>query len=190
MDSKRAGEDVVLEAARSGLAAVVLDPASILGPGDPDPGTPHNRLYADMYRRPFFFGSFAGGLAVVDVRDVAAAVVAAIDRGRSGERYLVVGANLTYPDVLRALAARAKRRVWPLRLPPPLVTLAGRITEALAERSGRRPLLTAAYGRLSGIRAYYSNRKGVAELGLTYRPFADTIDAACTDFEQRFSTVA
>jgi len=187
MQSKREGEELVLAAAGDGsLDAVVLNPASIMGPGDPDPNTPHNRLYASMYGRPFFFGSFAGGLAVVDARDLAAAVVAALEKGRSGERYLIVGANLEYRSVLRSLGARARKPVWPARLPPALLTAAGLAAELVAEITRKRPLLTAAYGRISGLRAYYSNRKSVAELGASYRPFAETVDAGCTYFEERF----
>jgi len=49
MTSKRRGQDIVERAGRErGLRAVILNPASIMGPGDHNPATPHNQLYKMM----------------------------------------------------------------------------------------------------------------------------------------------
>jgi dihydroflavonol-4-reductase len=169
MASKRRGQDIVEEAARGrGLRAVILNAASIMGPGDFNPATPHNQLYRMICRRAQI-GSFAGGLAVVDVRDVAAIILKAVEgRGRDGEGYLVVGANLTYPDVIRAISRACGRRAYPFRVPPWLLTAAGHVLERTARGTGRRPLLTAAYGRLSGWTAYYDNAKSRREFDHAY----------------------
>ena len=90
--------------APAGCPRVILNPASIMGPGDHLATTPHNRLYRTRSAESRLFGSFAGGLAVVDVRDLTALILKALDRGRIGEKYLAVGANLTYPDVIRLIA--------------------------------------------------------------------------------------
>lgn len=160
MTSKRRGQDIVERAVRKrGLRAVILNPASIMGPGDHNPGTPHNELYRRISRGPLF-GSFAGGLAIVDVRDLAAIIVKALEgRGRDGESYLVVGANLSYRDVIRRISQACGRRAYPFPIPAPLLVAAGRILERRSRRTGRRPLLTVAYGRLSGWKAYYDNAK-------------------------------
>ncbi|MBS1226368.1 MAG: hopanoid-associated sugar epimerase, partial [Candidatus Aminicenantes bacterium] len=86
MGSKRRGQDIVERAVReSGLRAVILNPASIMGPGDHNPATPHNELYKRICGRTQI-GSFAGGLAIVDVRDLAAVILEAVEgRGRDGE---------------------------------------------------------------------------------------------------------
>jgi len=169
MASKRRGQDIVEEAIRErGLRAVILNPASIMGPGDHDPATPHNELYGMICGRTQI-GSFAGGLAIVDVRDLAAIIIKALEGlGRAGESYLVVGANLAYPEVVRRISRACGRKAYPFRVPAPLLAAAGRILETVSRRSGRRPLLTAAYGRLSGWTAYYDNAKSRRDFGHAY----------------------
>jgi dihydroflavonol-4-reductase len=169
MASKRRGQDIVERAVRErGLRAVILNPASIMGPGDHDPATPHNQLYRRICGRTQL-GSFAGGLAIVDVRDLAAIIGKALEgRGRDGECYLVVGANLTYPDVVRRISRACGRKAYPFRVPAPLLAAAGRLMERAARESGRRPLLIAAYGRLSGWTAFYDNAKSRREFGHVY----------------------
>ncbi len=169
MASKRRGQDIVERAVRErGLRAVILDPASIMGPGDHDPRTPHNRLYR-MIGGGTQIGSFAGGLAIVDVRDLSAIILKALEgRGRDGESYLVVGANLAYPEVVRRIARAAGRRAYPFRIPGPLVTAAGRVLEGASRLTGKRPLVTAAYGRLSAWTAYYDNAKSRREFDYAY----------------------
>jgi dihydroflavonol-4-reductase len=169
MTSKRRGQDIVERAVRErGLKAVILNPASIMGPGDHDPGTPHNRLYR-MICCGTQLGSFAGGLAIVDVRDLAAIILKALEgQGRDGESYLIVGANFPYPEIVKKISRACGRRAYPFRVPGPVFTAAGRVLELAARVTGRRPLITAAYGKLSGWTAYYDNAKSRREFGHVY----------------------
>ena len=169
MASKRRGQDIVEQAVRErGLRAVILNPASIMGSGDHNPETPHNELYRRISRGPLF-GSFSGGLAIVDVRDLVALILKALERrGRDGESYLVVGTNLRYRDVIRRISRACGRRAYPFLIPAPLLTTAGHVLEWASRRTGRRPLLTAAYGRLSGWTAYYDSAKSRREFGHVY----------------------
>jgi len=176
MTSKHEGQKLVERAARErGLPAVILNPASIMGPGDYKPGTPHNRLYRSICRKRLF-GSFSGGLAIVDVRDLAALILKALDGGRCGEKYLAVGANLPYAEVIRMISRCCGRRAFPFRIPGPVVTAAGGVLEGLSRFTGRRPLLTASYGKLSGWFAYYANDKSRREFGHEYIQVERTIE--------------
>jgi dihydroflavonol-4-reductase len=175
MLTKREGQEIVEAAVRErGLPAIILNPASIMGPGDHDPNTTHNRLYR-MICCGRSIGSFAGGLSIVDVRDLVAIIIKALDRGRTGEKYLVVGANLRYPEVIRHISRACGRRSFPFPIPAPLVTAAGGLLELAGRATGRRPPLTAAYGRLSGWEAYASNGKSRAEFGHEYLPVEKTV---------------
>jgi len=176
MASKRRGQDIVELAVRErGLKAVILNPASIMGPGDHNPSTPHNELYRRISRGPQF-GSFAGGLAIVDVRDLVSIILKALEgRGRDGEGYLIVGANLSYRDAVRRISRACGQRAYPFPVPAPLLTLAGHFLERASRRTGRRPLLTAAYGRLSGWTAYYDNAKSRREFGHSYIDVEKTV---------------
>ena len=188
MASKRRGQDIVERAVHErGLRAVILNPASIMGPGDHNPETPHNRLYR-MICGGTQIGSFAGGLAIVDVRDLAGLILKALEgRGRDGESYLAVGANLTYPDVVRRIAGVCGRRAYPVRIPAPLVTAAGQVLELTSRLTGKRPLVTAAYGRLSGWTAYYDNAKSRREFDHAFIDADKTIADGWTYFRDHFT---
>lgn len=175
MTSKHEGQKIVEEAVeRSRLRAVILNPASIMGPGDHNCATPHNQLYHRICSKGLI-GSFAGGLATVDVRDLVALILKVLHGGRIGEKYLVVGANLRYRDVVRIISRCCGRKAYPIPLPPFLVAVAGGLLELWSRRTKKRPLLTYSYGRLSGWTAYYSNEKSRREFSHSYIPIERTI---------------
>jgi len=186
MSTKRAGQEVVERAvAERKLPAVILNPASLMGPGDPDPATPHNQLYHRI-RNKTLFGCFAGGLAVTDVRDLAQIILKALEHDAVGERYLVVGANIEYRRVVEAIGSYYSRKVYPFRVPAFVLAAAGSAMETLSAITGKRPLLTYGYGRLSGWFGYYSNAKSRRAFGHQYLPFEKTIADACAYYESEF----
>src|SRR5690606_7878039 len=87
--SKAAGEAEVRRAVAEGLDAVVVHPSSVIGPWDFH-GSRMGRFFLDLFRRrlPVLVD---GGFDWVDVRDVAESLVAAAERGRRGESYLLGG---------------------------------------------------------------------------------------------------
>lgn len=187
MTTKRDGQKAVGDAVRDrGLDAVIVNPASVMGPGDPGAGTAHNRLYASIHRRSLFVGTFGGGLAIVDVRDLVETILAAAEKGRTGEAYLSVGANVPYTRVLELMAKGAGVRFLPLVVPPFALVAAGWVAERFSRLTRKRPLITVAYGRLSGWTAYYSGEKSRRELGITYRPLEETIADGCQYYQRTF----
>jgi dihydroflavonol-4-reductase len=189
MTTKRDGQKIVQQAARErGLDAVVVNPASVMGPGDPLPGSAHNRLYGNMFGSPFFFGTFGGGLAVVDVRDLVETILAAALKGRRGEAYLSIGANASYKKVLEIMAKNAGKAFVPFVVPPFALIAAGWVAELFSRLTRKRPLITVAYGKLSGWVAYYSSEKSRRELGVTYRPLEETIKDGCAYYKEAFLT--
>lgn len=186
MTSKYQGEKIVENAVKQkGLQAIILNSASIMGPGDPNIHSPHNQIYNTIYKK-MLFGAFPGGLAVVDVRDLVAIIIKALKRGKIGEKYLIVGANLTYQNIIKLIGKYAKRRVYPVRLPSFLFTAAGSALEIISCFNKKRPLLTKTYGRLSGWYTYYSNEKSKKEFYHSYINFEKTIQDTCSYFEKNF----
>jgi nucleoside-diphosphate-sugar epimerase len=167
------------------LPATILNPASIMGPGDPNINSPHNQLYKAIYKK-FFFGSFSGGLAIVDVRDLTAIILKSLKKEARGEKYLIVGANTTYQEILKAIGKYAGQKVYPVRLPAFLLTAGGLILEMISVFSGRRPLLTQAYGKLSGWYTYYSNEKSRNAFSHEYINLEKTIQDSCIYFKKTF----
>jgi len=186
MVSKYEGQKIVEQGIRDkGLNAVILNPASIMGPGDPNLSTPHNQLYNRIYNGPLI-GSFSGGLAVVDVRDLVRIIIKALDSDRYGEKYLVVGANVKYTQVVKAISRHAGKKAYPFPVPSFLLSFLGTCLELLSSITHRRPLLTQSYGKLSGWKTYYSNEKSKKDFNHDYIPFEETIEDSYRYFEKNF----
>ena len=186
MASKLRGQRVVEEAVRrEGLEAVILNPAAIMGPGDPNENMPHNRLYR-MASRGALLGSLPGGISVVDVRDVVAIIIKALEGGRSGERYLLVGDNVTYQQTVRILAGVAGQKAIPVIIPSLAVEAAGILLEALTGLTGQPPPVTRSYGRLCGWKIYHSNEKSVREFGHAYIEFETTVRDGYSYYKRTF----
>ena len=186
MVSKYEGQKIVkLAVAEGKLRAVILNPASIMGPGDPDLMTPHNQLYYRIYREKLF-GCFCGGLAVVDVRDLVSIIIKVLNSDKNGEQYIVVGENVEYSRVVKTIARYAKKRAYPFPIPSFFLIIIGGLLELISNITKKRPLLTYAYGRLSGWKIYYSNEKSKRDFKHDYIPFEKTIEDSCRYFEENF----
>jgi len=153
--TKLEAERLVLAAAAEGLDAVVVNPTAPVGEGDRKP-TPTGRMVAGVAsgRIPAYVAS---GLNVVDVRDVAAGHVLALERGRAGERYLLGAVNLTLAELFAAIARIAGRPRPRLRVPYPVTVGAAQL--GLANRDEVR---------LARMPMFFSSGKAERELG--YRP--------------------
>ena len=186
MVSKHEGQKIGERACKEHrLPTVILLPASIMGPGDPNIATPHNQLYDRIYKKGLL-GCFSGGLAVVDVRDLVEIILKALKSRIRCNKYLIVGANVKYSDVVKAIAKHANKRIYPFPVPSFLLSAGGGFLEFVGKFTKRKPLLTYSYGKLSGWTVYYSNEKSKKEFDHEYRPFEKTIADSCRYFEDSF----
>lgn len=186
MVSKHEGQSIVEEAIQArGLKAVILNPASVMGPGDPNPQTPHNQLYSRIYGKKLF-ACFSGGLSVVDVRDLVQLIIKALNSDMDGRKYFVVGANAEYSRIVRLIGRQAKKRVHPFPVPSFFLVLAGGMLERIGQITKRKPVLTSAYGRLSGWKVYHSSEKSRKDFNHQYIPLEKTIEDGCRYFEEKF----
>jgi dihydroflavonol-4-reductase len=162
--AKHLAEQEVQSAAAAGMEAVIVNPSAVLGPGDRYRVS--NAVIWHMLhgRVP---PVIPGGLGVVHVSDVAEGTLAALEHGRSGERYILNGENVQVEQLL-SLVAEA------VGLPPPRLRLSLSTARALAAALGilarivrpqARPVLLA----LAGLYFYYDNGKARRELGVSFR---------------------
>src|SRR5687767_4640041 len=100
--AKAAMEDAVLAGAREGIPVVVVNPTMCLGPYDSKPTSGTQVVMIAKRLMPAYVD---GPINVIDVRDVAVAMLKAAERGRVGERYIVGNWNTTHKE-LNALIAR------------------------------------------------------------------------------------
>jgi dihydroflavonol-4-reductase len=174
--SKFLAEAWVLEAARAGAPIVVVNPSTPVGPGDVKP-TPTGRLVLDAAtgRMPAYVDT---GLNIVHVDDVAAGHLLAFEHGRSGERYILGGTDLSLERILSMIAASSGRPAPRLRLPRPALLPLAYAAEAIARISGRETRITVDGVRMARHRMYFSSAKAVRELGYRWRPAQQAIDDA------------
>jgi dihydroflavonol-4-reductase len=180
--TKRQAEEVVMAEAANGLDAVVVNPGYMFGPYDSRPSS--GKLLVDVVRRAVP-GCSAGWNSFVDVRDVVSGMIAAAERGRSGERYILGGHNLSYRELFGRIASVAGTRPITRVIPRWLASipaLFGDLQEALA---GKEPLLNS-----STIAWAYepnfivSSEKANRELDYAPRPIEEGISAALAWFRQ------
>jgi dihydroflavonol-4-reductase len=168
--------------AHDSLPAVIVNPSTPIGPRDIRP-TPTGRIIvaAASGRIPAFVDT---GLNLVHVDDVAAGHVAALARGRTGERYILGGENVLLAHMLRAIALIVGRQPPRLRLPRgPLYPLAV-VAEMIAAITGREPLLTLDGLRMSQQRMFFSSAKAERELGFSARPYVEALRDAVDWFQR------
>jgi dihydroflavonol-4-reductase len=170
--------------AGEGLPVVVVNPATILGPGDYKP-TPSADLLLTFLRwnLPFRFPVTPGGFSVVDVDDVVGGHIAAMERGRVGQRYILGGTNTTVEDLFSMLAEMTGLRGPGSTVPPGLVVLGGALGELYGRFSDRAPQLTYKFARdFIGSYVWVSSKKAETELGYTHRPLRSTLARAIRFF--------
>jgi len=129
--AKAAMEEEVLAAAREGLPAVVVIPTAFFGPYDQKPTSGTQIVMIAKRQMP---GYLQGPVNVIDVRDVAAAMIRAAEVGKVGERYIVGNWNTTQ-KALNQLIARVVGVTAPLFPVPFGVARVGSKVGELASRT-------------------------------------------------------
>lgn len=171
--TKLAGERIVADAAKQGrLDAVVVNPGTVLGPGDV------NKNGGQVVRavvRGDFPGPPDGGTNFVDVRDVADGHLAAHEKGRTGQRYILGGDNLTYGEMFDVVGEAAGIDPPSGAFPYVAALAVAAIGELRGHLSGRHPPMPIATARALFEDAYYSSKKARSELGYDPRPIQEAV---------------
>jgi dihydroflavonol-4-reductase len=176
--SKYLAEEVAREAARAGIAVVIVNPSTPVGPGDVKP-TPTGQLVFDAAagRMPAYVDT---GLNIVHVDDVANGHLLAYHRGRVGERYILGGEDMTLREILIEIARLVDRKPPSVRLPSSVVMPIAYVAEAFARMTGRSTRVTVEGVRMARKLMFFSSAKAARELGYQWRAptqaFVDAIE--------------
>ncbi len=172
--AKRAAEELVLAAARSGQNAVVVNPAYLLGPEDYE-GSPLGKMCKRVWKGHLLVAP-PGGLNLVDVRDAARGHLLAAERGQAGRRYIFGNMNLKMSDFIKLLCAVVEREPrWLPRLPLWMMRCLAGMGAARAWFTGREPALPAQQLQVNRYCWFYRSDRAKRELGYQPRPFEETL---------------
>ncbi|MGD0842133.1 MAG: hopanoid-associated sugar epimerase [Candidatus Acidiferrales bacterium] len=179
--SKFLAEQEVLQAARSGLPVVIVNPTTPVGPGDWKP-TPTGKIVVDFLngRMPGYVDT---GLNFVAVEDAAAGHLLAAERGKIGERYLLGGENLTLHELLDALAKVSGRPAPRFRVPHAIAFAAACAETFAARLTGREPQIPIDGVRIARHKMFVDCSKSVRELGFAPTPVRAALDRAVRWYE-------
>jgi len=162
--SKFMAEQVALEAGRSDMDVVVVNPTTPVGEQDVKP-TPTGRIVVDFLKRRFP-AYVETGLNLVDVRECAKGHVGALEKGKSGERYILGGENLSLKQILDKLAKITGLPSPRVKLPYVFAFAAGVADELFTGRlRGREPRATIDTVRMGAKKMFASSGKAERELG-------------------------
>jgi dihydroflavonol-4-reductase len=175
--SKFMAEQLAVEAGRSGMRVVTVNPTTPVGEQDIKP-TPSGRIVVD-----FLKGKFPAyvdtGLNLVDVHECARGHVAALEKGKTGERYILGGENLTLKQILDKLGALSGLPSPKVKLPYFFAYAAGLVDETVSGRwLGREPRATVEAVRMGKKKMWASSEKATRELGWKIVPAQDALRRA------------
>lgn len=178
--TKHQSEVLVTTAVRAGrLDAVIVNPTYMFGPRDARPSS--GKLIVDIVKRKVP-GWTDGYNNFVDVRDVARGMIAAWKVGKSGERYILGGHDMTYGEVMTRIAKVANVAPPRFKIPPPIARAIGWVGDQLEAR-GREPIVNSTTIRYAYTDKFrFTHAKASAALAYTPGPLEPAIADALAWF--------
>jgi len=180
--SKFMAEEIAVEAGRSGMDVVVVNPTTPVGERDIKP-TPTGRIVVDFLKKKFP-AYVDTGLNLVDVAECARGHVAALEKGKSGERYILGGENLTLKQILDKLAVITGLPSPSIKVPH-LVALATGVVDQVFTGyiRNREPRATIDAVRMGRKKMFVSSSKAERHLGWKIVPVDGALRRAAEWFQ-------
>lgn len=174
--SKFLAEQEARKAVEAGQDIVIVNPSSPIGPLDIKP-TPTGDIILRFLRRemPFYLDT---GLNFIDVRDVAWGHLLALQRGKTGDRYILGNQNLTLKQLLDQLAQLTGMSAPKYTVPAWLPLSVAWIDERILAPLGKTPDVPLDGVRMARQKMYYDASKAVRELGLPQSPLEKALKDA------------
>lgn len=168
--SKQYGEREAFRAVEEGLEVVIACPGTILGAGwwDAEP----NSVFGAVADGVSFYTSATNGF--VDVRDVVQALFLLMNKGASGEKYILVAENFSYRDLMWQVADEMKVKRPSVEAKKWLLTLAWMSESVKSVFTTKPPLITRESAAIAGVSFTYDNKR-IKQLGFAFRPIDTTI---------------
>lgn len=172
--SKALASQAVLDAVRErGLNACIVHPSGIMGPEDfavgETTGTLIKIINGDMP------AGIAGSFNLCDVRDLAAGTIAAADKGKKGECYILGNEPVTFKDFSKMVCDESGCKPVKMFLPIWAANMMGDLMEKQAKKKGTEPMMTRFSVYNLARNNDFDSSKAKRELGYTTRSYRETI---------------
>jgi dihydroflavonol-4-reductase len=171
--SKAKATQVVLDAAAEGLNACVVHPSGILGPEDFALGETTTTLIKIINGE--MPAGIAGSFNLCDVRDLAKGTIAAADKGKAGECYILGNDEVSFRDFAGLIAEESGCKGVKLFLPVGVAGFLAKMMEKQAEKKGTKPVMTTFSVYNLARNNDFDSSKAKRELGYSTRSYRETI---------------
>jgi nucleoside-diphosphate-sugar epimerase len=171
-ETKYRAHNVALARIADGAPIVIVQPGTVYGPGD------HSAIGAQLeqaYHGTLRYRALGDvGITPVHVDDVAAGIVAALERGAIGQAYVMAGSPMRLAQALDIAARAGDKRLPRLRIPSLLVraasAIAGLVPTGVADQLGLPPNIREVISAADGVTYWASSARAERELGFRARP--------------------
>lgn len=164
------------------LPVVLILPGWMFAPRDTAP-TNSGQLVQDYIKRKIP-GIIDGGACIVDARDVAQGMINAVEKGKSGERYIVAGKYSTLENIFYNLAKISGIPAPKLRLPYKLTVILAWFSDNYAKFTGTKSVIPLEGIKIMHDKIELSSTKAIKELGVNFRPLKETLDDVVNWYRQ------
>ena len=172
MDSKWKAHQLVMEAVKDGVPAVVANPTFMLGAYDSAPSSGAMILAVYSQKLP---GYAPGGRNYICVKDAAKGIANALEKGKIGESYIIGNKNLSYKEAFGKMAAELGVSPPKLGIPKLALLAYGRIGSLIASITGRKPTVSYPMAKIACDAHYFTAEKAIRELDLPQTPIEEGI---------------
>jgi dihydroflavonol-4-reductase len=166
--SKYLAEQEVLKLAKAGLPVIIVNPSAPVGAGDVKP-TPTGQVIVDFMkgRMPAYIET---GMNIVDVDDVAAGHLLAMQKGRIGERYILGNKNLMLREVFEILSRLTGVKAPTIKLPRLAILPLAYLNQWISNLTGQPPRIPLEGVKMAKYKMHYDCSKAIRELGIPHTP--------------------
>lgn len=171
--SKCESEQLAREYQERGEPVVTVMPGSVWGPFDPYFGE-SDQIATNFLKGRMRTLTSKGGVPIVDVRDVAKAIVGTVEPGKGPRRYLAAGNFVSSAEMGRKLSEVTGTKRTFVDMPPRLMTTSAGVFNLLA-RVAPIPLTGEMIRVGAQPRVTIDDSRALAELGYSVRPLEETM---------------
>jgi dihydroflavonol-4-reductase len=180
--SKYLAEQEVLKLAKAGLPVVIVNPSAPVGAGDVKP-TPTGQIIVDFMkgRMPAYIET---GMNIVDVEDVAAGHLLAMQKGRIGERYILGNKNLMLREVFEILSRLTGIKAPSIKLPRLTILPLAYLNQWISNLTDQPPRIPLEGVKMAKYKMHYDCSKAIRELGIPQTPHEVALEKAVRWFRE------